>query len=73
MTCAIGVVAILLPNRVEHPEAEVGVQDVKITSTPTSTGRIEVVEMALAVMKGDHDTDITGKDDSDINHTLCIA
>lgn len=73
MTCAIGVAVIVLPNQVEDPEAEVGVQDVRITSTSTNTDRIEAVGMALAVMKGNHDTGITGEEDSDIHYTLCIA
>ena len=74
-TCAIGVAATVLPNRVEDPEVkvEVGVQDVRITGTPTSTGRIEAIVMALAVTKGDHDTDITGEDDSSIYYTLVIT
>ncbi len=74
-TYATEVAVILLQDRVEDPELKVvvGVQDARITSTPMTTGRIEAVGMALAVMKGDHDTDITGEDDSNIHYTLCIT
>ncbi len=67
---------ILLLDQVGDPEVEVevevGVQDARIIGTPTSTGRIGAV-VALAVMKGDHDMDITSQDHSIIHYTLCIT